>query len=201
VQARPVIVRILLLLTAASFLFTLFVLAISAGLSGTPYNATDATGRPLGFNDPILGSHIPILIRNLRPRALVTPEAIYLMAQGILTLAAAAWLLSPTWNRSRKLRWFFLSQVLLFPLGILGMLFSPVPFWDSFRGGLDRESFTDGAAALLLAQSFWVAVAWTAFVTLPTKPAPGAPARPDPRESPPETTPPDDPDAHRTHPS
>lgn len=195
-RARPVIVRLLLLLTASSFLFTLLVLAISAGLSGTPYNAVDAAGRALGFNDPIFGSHVPVLIRNIRPQALATPEALYLIVQGILTVVAAAWLASPAGNRSQGIRWFFLSQTLLFPFGILGMLFSPVIARDLLRGGLDRESFTDGAAALFLAQPFWVAVALTAFFTLPrTQTLPGR-ARSDRPGSPPGATSLDDPDAH-----
>ncbi|MFO1459445.1 MAG: hypothetical protein U1G08_08540 [Verrucomicrobiota bacterium] len=197
-RARPVITWILLLLTVTSFLITLLVLAVSSGLSETPFNATDAAGRPLGFNDPIFPSHLPILIHHLRPRALGTLEALYLELQGIMILVAIAWLASPCWNRSPTIRWFFLSQTILFPLGILGMLFSPLIARDLVRGGLDRESFTDAAAALFLAQPFWVAVALTAFFTLTGRPALPDPAKPDPLESPPGTTPPADPDVHRT---
>ena len=200
-RARPVITRILLLLTVSSFLVTLFVLAISAGLSGTPYTTVDAAGRPLGFNDPIFSSHVPVLIRNIRPQALATPEALYLMVQGILTVIAAAWLASPTSERSRRIRWFFLSQAILFPFGILGMLFSPVIARDLLRGGLDRESFTDGASALFLAQPFWVAVALTAFFTLPGRPALPDRARFDRPGSPPDRMSPDDPDARHRLPS
>lgn len=195
-RTRPAIVSILLLLTVASFLATIFVLADSASLAGTPYNTVDAAGRSLGFNDPIFASHLPILIRHLRPRALGTPEAFYLELQAILTLGAIAWLASPNWNRSKGVRWFFLSQTFLFPLGILGMLFSPFIARDLVRGGLDRESFTDGPAALLLAQPFWVAVALTAFFTLPGRPALPDRARSDRPGSPPGTESPGDPDAH-----
>jgi len=164
----------LLALVLASLALTLVCLLLSAGLSNTPYETQDSAGRRIGFNDPISAEHLGILIRNVRLHTLRTPEALYLELQLLLT-AFVGWQLAGINHRTwRRLRGFLLAQTIVFPFGVIGWYRMPYFVRRLVTGTLDREDFTEGFAGLFPPQSFWVAVAFTAFVVLG-----GLPKRPD----------------------
>lgn len=169
-RKRPFLQLILLAPVLASLAFTLVSLLLSAGLSNTPYETQDSAGRRIGFNDPISAEHLGILLRNVRLHTLRTPEALYLELQLVLTAIVAWQLAGIRQGNWRRLRGLLIAQILVFPLGVIGWYSMPYFVRRLVAGTLDREDFTDGFVGLLPTQSFWVAIALTAFVVLGGQP-------------------------------
>lgn len=159
--------RRLALLVLASFTVFASAVVLRLGLDATPYDATDSTGRPMGFNDPLHGEHYLIMLRNFSPTDLLRPEFVYewiLLAAHVL---GAGILLNCRRVSSRLCRWFFLGQAAIFPLGFLALPFLPFLVASFFTGRMDREGFVDIPFILAVAHPVWIVSSLTIALALP----------------------------------
>lgn len=69
--------RRLALLVLASFTVFASAVVLRLGIGGTPYDATDSAGRPMGFNDRLHAEHYLIMLRNFSPTEFLKLEYFY----------------------------------------------------------------------------------------------------------------------------
>jgi len=148
--------RRLALLVLASFTVFASAVVLRLGIGGTPYDATDSAGRPMGFNDRLHAEHYLIMLRNFSPTELLKLEYFYEWVLFAAHILGAGILLSCGRECSRLSRWFFVAQAALFPLGLLALPFLPILLVSFFTGGIDREGFVDIPFILAIAHPVWL---------------------------------------------
>lgn len=149
--------------------FSLAVLVIFAvfegGRSATPYGTKDQNGFEVGFNNRMTPDHYAIMFRNATPGN-VLRELGYYQGSCLLAQLLGLGLIIRTRRQGRSpLRdAYFFTQMLIFPLGWLGALFSPFFFYDVYHGRVDGETFTDGPPIVCIPQGTWVLTALAVFL-------------------------------------
>jgi hypothetical protein len=150
--------RRLALLVLASFAIFVSAVVLRIGIGATPYNTTDSSGRPMGFNDPLHAGHFFIMVRNFSPAEFFRVEYAYEWALLAAHVVGLGILLAPDRARSRIGRWFFMAQGAFFPFGFLALPLLPSLLISFLRGHMDRESFIDIPFIVALAHPVWVVV-------------------------------------------
>lgn len=153
--------RGLAFLVLVSFGFSLVTLIVRHGIGGTPYDAVDSLGRPMGFNDPLNAEHYFIIVQNFKPTKLLQLENVYDTLLLFVHLVGMWLLIRAGESCSRFTRWFFVSQPLIFPIGFLALPQFPFLMLMPFVGWLDREAFIDIPFIAFIAHPFWIATSLT----------------------------------------
>lgn len=153
--------RWLAVLILGSFLVLIVSAVLEVGIAATPYETTDSLGRPMGFNDPLHGEHFLILWRNFHFAALLRPAHAYTWLLAAMQVAGAWLLLTSAHGSGRFTRWFFATQMFVFPFGLVFCWVAPLILASLCVGDLgDREGLTDFSvgATWFLGQTTWVCV-------------------------------------------
>jgi hypothetical protein len=142
-----------------SALLIILATALQTGYENTPYGIRDSQGNPLGFNEPITAELYGILLRNVDWNGFVK----YLGWYGVLCLVlhAIGFIIVGSLHTSQSTwrRMFFLAQLVLFPLGWLGVLFVPLFLLMFSTGKLDGEGVSDLPLNLLFT-ALWIAISF-----------------------------------------
>jgi hypothetical protein len=148
--------RRLALLVLASFMVFALAVVLRLGIGATPYDTTDGTDRPMGFNDRPHAEHYLIMLRNFNPKDFFTSERIYEWILLAAHVVGAGLLLScgPVCRRATRL--FFAVQIVLFPFAILAVVGLPFIMAEFFTGRMDREGFIDIPFIIAVTHPVWV---------------------------------------------
>ena len=148
--------RSLALLVLASFTVFVSAVVLRLGIGATPFDTTDSVGRPMGFNDPLHAEHYLAMVRNFNPTELLKFEYIYEWVLFGAHILGAGLLISSGPVCSRRTRWFFATQALIFPFGLPALIFLPSLITTLVTGHIDREGFVDIPFILAVTQPVWV---------------------------------------------
>jgi hypothetical protein len=143
-------------------------------MSATPYDTTDSAGRKLGFNDPISIEHYRIILMNLvrsRPGDWKEGFDLYTSLCLLAQMGAIGLLWSRRHRHKRSVRWYFVLQSVLFPVGWIVLLLAPQLLAHYTQriltGRLDREDVIDIPFVWLVSQVVWVLAATAIAIAKP----------------------------------
>ena len=154
--------------------FLILTLVLAAAVDATPSKTADSQGRLMGFNDRFSPEHYRIAAAHFRPWQVLQPQFMYEGLQGVMILAGAVLLARRNRIPPRLLRWYFLGQSAVFPLGWIATVFL---IWQQTVLGLvhatlTREDFIDVPFTWIVAQPPWVVGSFVIFCLLPAPPSP-----------------------------
>jgi hypothetical protein len=139
-----------------SFAIFTFIVVLRLGLGATPYSTTDSLGRPMGFNDPLFTEHYFIMASNFNAADLFKFERWYEWLLAAAHIVGAGLLWKGAHISVRAARWFFASQMFLFPFGVIAIVFLPLLVVGSVFNRADRESFVDVPFIIMIAHPVWL---------------------------------------------
>jgi len=160
----------LLLMIALSLGFALLCWAIDTGVRHVPYETQDSLGRPMGFNDRLSREHWAIVFRAVEARDFLPGASGWNSAYFwlLLVMHAIAWRVVGTasFHSPRRPLIFFAIQLLLFPVGIPGLVGLPAYLVEFSKGRLDRESIIDIPFFWCTAHAAWLYTCNLCVITL-----------------------------------
>ena len=144
--------------TLICFNFALYVAVtvLEAGYYNTPYATKDSSGNPLGFNDPITPELYGIMFRNADWNGFCKRIGWYGGFYVLMQFVGLVGVLNSKELgvvKAKRRFYYFLVQLILFPLGWLGLLFMPGIFL-----GADGETISDGIPLGWVFQPFWFTI-------------------------------------------
>jgi hypothetical protein len=148
--------RRLALLVLASFTIFASAVVLRVGIGATPYDTRDSAGRAMGFNDPLSAEHYAIILRNFSPADLLKTEYVYEWVLFAAHIIGGVLLLTPAYVGSRLIRWYFIAQPDLFPLGVPALLYCPLLIAGCLTGPMDREGFIDIPFIVAVSHPVWI---------------------------------------------